>query len=286
MAETGSSRSIMTPVPPPAKPAKPRDVDMPFLDHLEELRWRIFKGLAGVLLGVTLALVFSEWVMDFILLGPTRKDFFMYGLLGIDSIDIILQSRRLPGQFFTFWGTMLMIGAIAGSPLFFYQMWAFIEPALGETNVRHTRFVAFFISLLFMMGVAFGYLILTPFALQFFMQFTISDFVRNDFDINEYFNSLTMWILASGIIFQLPMVSWALSRIGLLTPEFMIKYRRHSIVIILVVAAIITPPDPLSQIMIAIPLLILYQISIQISRLANRKRNKEIWGSTKPPSGE
>lgn len=286
MAETGQSRSVMQPVPPPAKPAKARDVDMPFLDHLEELRWRIIKGLGGVLIGVVLALVFSEWVMDVLLLGPTRKDFFMYGLLGIDSIDIILQSRRLPGQFFTYWGTMLMIGAIAGSPIFFYQMWAFIEPALGDDHIRHTRFVAFFISLLFMMGVSFGYLILTPFALQFFMQFTISDFVRNDFDINEYFNSLTMWILASGIIFQLPMVSWALSRIGLLTPEFMIKYRRHSIVIILVVAAIITPPDPLSQVMIAIPLVILYQISIYISRLANRKRNKEIWGTAKPPASD
>ncbi len=286
MAETGPSRSIMKPVPPPAKPAKSRDVDMPFLDHLEELRWRIIKGLGGVLVGVIFAVIFSEWVMDSILLGPTRKEFFMYQLLGIDSIDIILQSRRLPGQFFTFWGTMLMMGAIAGSPFFFYQIWAFIEPALGDTNVRHTRFVAFFISLLFMMGVSFGYLILTPFALQFFMQFTISDFVRNDFDINEYFNSLTMWIIASGMIFQLPMISWALSRIGLLTPEFMITYRRHSIVLILVLAAIITPPDPLSQIMIAIPLLILYQISIQISRLANRKRNKEIWGDAKPPDQE
>lgn len=274
----------MSPVPPPAQAAKPRDVDMPFLDHLEELRWRIIKGLVGVLAGVIVAIIFSDWVMDVLLLGPTRKDFFMYRILGIDSIDIVLQSRRLPGQFFTFWGTMLALGAIAGSPVFFYQLWAFIEPALGDNAIRHTRMMAFSISFQFMLGIAFGYLILTPFALQFFMQFTISDFVRNDFDINDYFGSLTTWILASGAIFQLPVITWALSRIGLLTPEFMIKYRRHSIVIILVVAAVITPPDPISQILVAIPLTILYQFSILISRIAKRRRNKEIWGNPKGPT--
>jgi len=284
MADSANSRSVMTPVPPPAKAAKSREAEMPFLDHLEELRWRIIKGLIGVALGVILAFVFSEWVMDFLLLGPTRKDFFMYKILQIDAIDIILQSRRLPGQFFAYWGTMLVIGAIAGSPIFFYQLWGFIEPALGDKEKRHTRFIAFFISFLFFLGVSFGYLILTPFALQFFMQFTISDFVRNDFDINEYFNSLTMWIFACGLVFQLPMVSWALSRIGILTPAFMIKYRRHSIVVILVLSAFITPPDPLSQIMIAIPLVILYQISILISKIANKRRDKEIWGNEKPPT--
>jgi sec-independent protein translocase protein TatC len=281
-----NNRSVMSPVPPPAQAAKPRDVDMPFLDHLEELRWRILKGLIGVLVGVVIAIIFSEWIMDFLLLGPTRKEFFMYRLLGIDSIDIVLQSRRLPGQFFTFWGTMLAIGAIAGSPVFFYQLWAFIEPALGDNAVRHTRMMAFSISFMFFLGICFGYLILTPFALQFFMQFTISDFVRNDFDINDYFGSLTTWILASGVIFQLPVITWALSRIGLLTPEFMIKYRRHSLVIILVLAAIITPPDPLSQILIAIPLVILYQFSILISRIAKRRRNKDIWGDPNGPKPE
>lgn len=276
----------MSPVPPPAQAAKSRDVDMPFLDHLEELRWRIIKGLIGVMVGVVIAIIFSEWVMDVLLLGPTRKEFFMYRLLGIESIDIVLQSRRLPGQFFTFWGTMLALGAIAGSPVFFYQLWAFIEPALGDNAARHTRLMAFSISFMFILGISFGYLILTPFALQFFMQFTISDFVRNDFDINDYFGSLTTWILASGVIFQLPVITWALSRIGLLTPEFMIKYRRHSIVIILVIAAIITPPDPLSQILIAIPLVILYQFSILISRIAKRRRNKDIWGDPNGPKPE
>jgi len=279
MAENESNRAVMDPVPPPAQPAKSRDAEMPFLDHLEELRWRIIRGLYGVVGSVLLAFIFSEWVMDELLLGPTRSDFFMYKYLGIEAVDIVLQSRRLPGQFFAYWGTMLVVGLIAGSPFFFYQLWAFIEPALGDKERKNTRFITFFITLLFMLGAAFGYLILTPYALQFFMQFTISEYVRNDFDINEYFSSLTTWVFACGVIFQLPMVSWGLSRIGLLTPEFMKKYRRHAIVIILVVAAVVTPPDPISQIMVAIPLIILYQISIFISRLAQRRRNKEIWGS-------
>lgn len=256
---------------------------MPFLDHLEELRWRLIKGMAGIAIGVILALFFAEWVMDVLLLGPTRKDFFIYPFLGIDAVDIILQSRRLPGQFFAYWGTMVVIGIIAGSPVLFYQLWAFIEPALETGEKKNTRTMAFYISLLFLLGVLFGYLILTPFALQFFMQFTISEHVRNDFDINEYFSSLTTWVMVCGIIFQLPLVSWGLSRIGILTPEFMIAYRRHAIVVILVIAAVVTPPEPVSQIIISIPLVILYQISIWISRLANRRRRKEIWGDDEPP---
>jgi len=281
-----NNRSVMSPVPPPAQAAKARDVDMPFLDHLEELRWRLIKGFIGIAIGMIGALIYSDWVMDVLLLGPTRKEFFMYPFLGIDSIDIVLQSRRLPGQFFTFWGTMFALGAIAGSPVLFYQLWAFIEPALGDNAIRHTRMMAFSISFMFILGVSFGYLILTPFALQFFMQFTISDFVRNDFDINDYFGSLTTWILASGAIFQLPVITWALARIGLLTPDFMVKYRRHSIVVILVLAAVVTPPDPVSQILVAIPLVVLYQFSIFIARIAKRRRNKEIWGNANGPTTE
>jgi len=277
-------RAIMGSEPPVAKaPKQDPQAEMSFIDHLEELRMRILKGLIGIAIGVIIAFIFSDFIIKNVLLGPVSKDFIVYKWLGIDAIDITLQSRKLPGQFFTFWGTLFMVGIIMGAPLFFHQIWKFVTPALESTEKHKTQFVVFFISFLFLVGVSFGYFILTPFALQFFTHFQISELVRNDFDINEYFSSLTMWVLSTGIIFQLPMVSYFLSRIGLLTPEFMRSYRRHAIVIFFILGAFLTPPDPISQVMVAVPLILLYEISISISGYANKKRNKEIWGKSESP---
>jgi sec-independent protein translocase protein TatC len=269
-------REIMTKQPPKAKAPADRTTDMSFLDHLEELRWRIIKGLAGVGVGIIIAVFFGDFLVDKVMLGPTKSDFIVYDLLGLDAIDLTIQSRKLPGQFFTYWGTIIVFGGILGSPVFFYQMWAFVEPAM-ETSEKwktlgHTVFITFF----FLLGIAFGYFILVPFALQFFSQFQISDAIHNDFDINEYFSSLTMWVISCGIIFQLPVLSYFLSKFGLLTPEFLKQYRRHAIIFCFIVAAFLTPPDPVSQVLIAIPLILLFQLSVWVSRLGVRKRNKEL----------
>lgn len=262
--------------PPKAKKPADRTDTMSFLDHLEELRWRIIKGLVAVLVGVGIAFVFSDFFVTDVLLGPTRADFFMYDLLRVDAVNFELQSRRLPGQFFTFWGTLFVMGFVIGSPVFIYQLWAFVEPALESKEKKKTFFSTFFITFFFLIGVSFGYLILVPFALQFFAQFQISDIIRNDFDINEYFSSVSMWVVACGIIFQIPVVSYSLSKLGLLTPDLLKKYRRHALVLCLVVSAMLTPPDPISQILIALPLTVLYELSIWVSRFANRKRKKEL----------
>jgi sec-independent protein translocase protein TatC len=262
--------------PPKAKKPADRTDTMSFLDHLEELRWRVIKGLVGVLVGVTIAFIFSDFFVEDVMLGPTRAEFFMYDILRVDAVNFELQSRRLPGQFFTFWGTLFVMGFVIGSPIFIYQMWAFVEPALESTEKKKTFFSTFFITFFFLLGVSFGYLILVPFALQFFAQFQISDIIRNDFDINEYFSSISMWVVACGVIFQIPVVSYSLSRIGLLTPELLKKYRRHSLVFALVISAMLTPPDPISQILIALPLTVLYELSIWISRYAGRKRKREL----------
>jgi sec-independent protein translocase protein TatC len=262
--------------PPEAKKPADRTDTMSFLEHLEELRWRIIKGLVGVLVGIAIAFAFSDFFVEDVMLGPTRADFFMYDILRVEAENFELQSRRLPGQFFTFWGTLFVMGFIISSPFFIFQMWSFIEPALERKEKKKTFFSAFFITLFFLMGVAFGYLILVPFALQFFAQFQISDIIRNDFDINEYFSSVSMWVVACGLIFQIPVVSYSLSKIGLLTPELLKTYRRHAIVMCLIVSAMLTPPDPISQILIALPLTILYEISIWVSRYANKKRKKEL----------
>lgn len=266
----------MTEEPPKAKTPEDRTADMSFLDHLEELRWRIIKGMAGIGVGVIIAVFLGDFLVDKVMLGPTKSEFIVYDLLGINAIDLTIQSRKLPGQFFTYWGTIIVFGGILGSPVFFYQMWSFIEPAM-ETSEKwktfgHTLFITFF----FLLGIAFGYFILVPFALQFFSQFQISDAIHNDFDINEYFSSLTMWVLSCGIIFQLPVLSYFLSKFGLLTPDFLKQYRRHAIIFCFIIAAFLTPPDPVSQILIAIPLILLFQLSVWVSRIGVRKRNKEL----------
>lgn len=271
-----AERQIMKEDPPKAEPPEDRTANMSFLEHLEELRWRIIKGLAGIIIGIIVAFFIGDFLVDQVMLGPTKSDFFIYRLLGIDAIDLTIQSRKLPGQFFTYWGTLIVFGVIVGSPVFFYQMWAFVEPAMETSEklktIGHTIFITFF----FMLGVAFGYFVLVPFALQFFSQFQISDTIHNDFDINEYFSSLTMWVLSCGVIFQLPVVSYFLSKFGLLTPEFLKQYRRHAIIFCFILSAFLTPPDPVSQILIAIPLIMLYQLSVTISRLGVKKRQKEL----------
>jgi sec-independent protein translocase protein TatC len=270
-------RSIMGSLLPKAKAPKVNPADgMSFLDHLEELRWRILKGLVGVLAGVIIAFIFSNFFIEQFILGPARADFFMYQIMPINAVDLSLISRRLPGQFFTYWGTLIIIGGIIGSPYFVYQIWAFIEPALESGEKIKTFLNAMFINFFFLLGISFGYFILVPFAVQFFTQFIISDVISNEFDINEYFVSVALWTLACGVIFQIPVISWFLSKVGLITPEGMKAYRRHAIVAIMIVAAFLTPPDPVSQIMIALPLLVLYQFSIFLSKIATKKRKKEM----------
>lgn len=269
-------RQIMTGDLPKAKKTKDRTANMSFLDHLEELRWRLIKGLAGIGVGIVIAFIFGDFLVAEVMLGPTQSDFLVYNVLGIDAIDLTIQSRKLPGQFFTYWGTLIVFGAILGSPIFFYQIWSFVEPAMEQTEKWKTFGHTVFISFFFLLGVAFGYFILVPFALQFFSQFQISDAIHNDFDINEYFSSLTMWVLSCGIIFQLPVLSYFFSKLGLLTPEFLKQYRRHAIISCFILSAFLTPPDPVSQILIAIPLIMLFQLSIWISKLGVRQRDKEL----------
>lgn len=266
----------MSSEPPKAKPPADRTKSMPFLDHLEELRWRIIKGLVGVFAGIVVAFFFSDFIIDKLLLGPTRSDFFMYDILRLEAIEFQLQSRRLPGQFFTLWGSLFVVGFIIASPVFFYQMYAFVEPALESSEKKKTLISTFFVTLFFLIGISFSYLILVPYTLQFFAQFQISDVIRNDFDVNEYFSSVSMWILACGVIFQIPVISYSLSKIGLITPDFLKKFRRLAVLLIFILAAFLTPPDPVSQILIAVPLLILYEISIGISAFATKKRQKEL----------
>jgi sec-independent protein translocase protein TatC len=253
---------------------------MSFLDHLEELRWTLIKALSGILLSVIGCAFFSRWVIDTLLLGPTRSTFFMYDALGINAKDLELLNRTITGQFFADIGTIIVVGLIVGSPVVVYYIWKFIEPALYAHEKSGLRFASIFATFFFMLGISFGYLILTPLALQFFAQYTISDTIVNQFDIMKYFSMVSFWALGTGLLFELPVVIYFLSKVGIVTPDLLRTYRKYALIVVLTIGAFLTPPDPISQIIVALPLLLLYEGSIYISAYVNRRRRKELGMTT------
>ena len=280
-ASGGEIRLDQTPPPaPPLPPAVPPEMapgpgEMPFLDHLEELRWRIFKALGAVLVCVVGCLFFTHVIIDEVLLGPTRASFFMYDVLRLDAVSVVLQNRTVTGQFFAFFGTVIAAGIIIASPAVVFQAWRFIEPGLYPEERKGLRFAAVFASFFFALGIAFGYLIITPIALQFFAQFQISDTIVNEFDISKYFSMLLTWSFGAGVLFELPVVVTVLAKVGVLTQEILRNGRRYAIVIILVLSALLTPPDPWSQILMGIPLLGLFELSILFTGVVERQRARE-----------
>ena len=191
-------KSVTTPpVPDGLNPAAvntdPNLPEMGFLDHLEELRWAIIKAGIGIVITTIAAIFFRRWIIDVILLGPKDPDFFMYEVFRLDAVPFILQNRNITGQFWADIGTVFAVGLIMGSPLVVYQFWKFIEPGLYPGEKKGVRFAAVFATVFFCLGISFGYLILTPLALQFFAQYSISVEITNEFDISRYFSLITFW---------------------------------------------------------------------------------------------
>jgi sec-independent protein translocase protein TatC len=250
--------------------------EMGFLDHLEEFRWSLLKGLSGVLVATVVCAFFSPWILDVLLIGPTRPSFFMYDVFGIDAKEIVLQNRTITGQFFAHIGTVVVVGLIIGSPVFVYYLWRFIEPGLYPSEKQGMRFAAVFASFFFFLGILFGYCIITPLALQFFANYSISPQIINEFDITKYFSMVTFWAFGVGILFELPVVVYFLSKLGILTPEILRRSRKFALIIVLVLGAFLTPPDPISQILVAMPLMLLYELSIHISAVTIRRSEREL----------
>lgn len=249
--------------------------EMGFLDHLEELRWVIIKGMMGLVVATVAAVFFREWIIEEVLLGPKDPTFFMYRIFGIEATAFELQNRTITGQFFADWGTVLAIGVIIGSPLFVYQLWRFIEPGLYPNEKKGMRFASVFASFFFALGIAFGYLVVTPLGLQFFAGYSISPEISNEFDISRYFSMITTWSFGSGILFELPVVIYFLAKLGIATPKRLRDFRRWNLILTLVVAAIVTPPDPFSQVIVATPLLLLYELSIWIAAIVEKQRLRD-----------
>lgn len=251
------------------------EAEMGFLDHLEELRWTLFKGFGGIIFFTIVAAFFRGWVIENILLGPKKPDFISYRIFGIETTEFVLQNRTVTGQFFADWGTVLAVGAIMGTPVFIYYLWKFIEPGLFPNEKSGLRFAAFFASFFFFLGLCFGYFILTPIALQFFAGYSISPEIANEFDITKYFEIVTMWTFGVGILFELPVVMYFLAKMGVVSADLLRRSRKYAITICLILGAIFTPPDPLSQVIVAVPLFLLYEAGIYIAVVVDRNREKE-----------
>jgi sec-independent protein translocase protein TatC len=262
--------------------------EMTFLDHLEELRWHIIRSAFAILLFTIAAFILAPWIFNNIIFAPAKPDFVFYDwmcalgkitgnekTLCVSEIPFKIQSRYMTGQFTMHITASLVIGLICAFPYVAWELWQFVKPGLLRNERRYARGAVFFISLLFFLGVSFGYFIMAPLAVYFLSNYSISELIVNEFDITSYVSTMVTLVLGSGLLFQLPVVVYFLTRIGILTPQLMRTYRRYAIVIILVIAAVITPPDPFSQVMIALPLLLLYEISIFISAFVIRQQKKE-----------
>ncbi|MDO8966446.1 MAG: twin-arginine translocase subunit TatC [Algoriphagus sp.] len=257
---------------------------MSFLDHLEALRFHLLRSVAAVLVFTVIAFLAKSIVFGIIILGPSKVDFFTYRVLCdianslnvpalcIDDLPFTIQSRQMTGQFSMHMTSSLVVGFIVAFPYVFWEFWRFISPGLYDKEKNAARGAVFFVSFLFFLGASFGYYILAPLSINFLSNYQLDPSILNEFDISSYVTTLVMLVLASAIMFQLPVVIYFLSMSGLVTSKMLKAYRKHSIVVILIISAIITPPDVISQLLISMPIMVLYEVGISIAKRLEKKR--------------
>jgi len=267
---------------------KSAKTEMSFLDHLEELRWHIIRSAIAIISFAILAYIYSDFIWNSILLAPKSNDFWTSRMIiklsdfigiksaGLNSKPLDLINFDLSGQFMVDVWTAIIAGFIIAFPYVVYQFWSFIKPALYENERKHASGAVAIMSGLFLLGVLFGYYLIVPFSLDWLGGYSISKEVVNQINILSYISSVTSIVIAGGVAFELPVLVYFLSKIGLLTPKFLRKYRKHSYVLLLIIAAIITPPDVLSQMLVTIPLVILFEISIVISSRVDKARQLKL----------
>ncbi len=256
---------------------------MSFLDHLEELRSYIIKSLVAIVVIAIGMYMMEELVFRHVIFGPKNESFLTYKLfcsLGeqfcIHPPDFEIVPREMGEQFFTSLKVSFWLGLIVAFPYVFNQFWGFIKPGLYTKEKKAARGVVFVCSGLFVLGVLFGYFVISPFAIRFLAGYSVGVDVVNSTSLSSYVGYLTMFTIPTGVIFELPIVIYFLAKVGLVTPEFLKNYRRHAFVIILILAAVITPPDIVTQFLIGVPVFVLYEISILIAVRMSKKREKEL----------
>jgi sec-independent protein translocase protein TatC len=249
--------------------------EMSFIEHLDVLRGHLFKCALAVAVGAIVMAVYNKFIVQRILMGPTHSDFFTYGFLCrlsqkwglgnklcMQEIHVTMQSNAVAGQFDVYFNIILIGGFILAFPYVFYQFWKFTKPALKPKELKNTRGVIFYVSLLFFLGVLFGYYVIAPYTISFFANFSMDSNIQNIWTITSYFSTISQLILGAGLAFQLPLVMYFLAKIGVVSAGYLRRVRKYAILIIVIVASIITPPDMLSTIVASVPLVLLYEISI------------------------
>ncbi|MFK8269689.1 twin-arginine translocase subunit TatC [Capnocytophaga stomatis] len=260
--------------------------EMSFLDHLEELRWHLIRSTMAVLIVAVLAFIYKDYVFA-IIFGPKEGDFFTYRMfckLGqlfdyksvfcARELPFTLQNRTMAGQFSAHIWTSIWTGVIVAFPYILYELWKFISPGLYENERKLASGFIIVASALFFSGILFGYYLIAPLSVNFLGSYSVSSEVQNQIDLSSYISIVRSSVIACGLVFELPIIVYFLTKLGLVTPSFMRKYRKHSIVVILIISAIITPPDVTSQIIVTIPILVLYELSIFISKYVIKKDEK------------
>lgn len=269
---------------------KKEEGEMSFLEHLEVFRWHLLRSVASIVIMGILAFIFKKVIFDYIILAPHDPNFWtnrviceLGDLLKTPSLCINqhpfrLVSPELGAQFSIHVTISIVAGLILAAPYVLYEFWRFVAPALYEKERKYASTAIIICSLLFFLGVIFGFYLIVPFSIDFLGTYSVSSQVENYISLMSYINTMTSILLASGVTFELPVIVYFLSKLGLITPKFLSKYRRHAYIVVLIVAAIITPPDVFSQTLVSIPLILLYEVSILISRAIYRKKEKEYAG--------
>lgn len=262
--------------------------EMLFTDHIEALRWHLVRSLIAMIVGAIVVYWNIDFIFQEVILGPTRGDFISYkalcklgqaihvDALCLDDVKLKFQNNQLSGQFMMSFSVSFMLGFIIAFPYIFWEFWRFIKPALKASELKYARGIVFWSSSLFFLGVAFAYFLIAPFTINFFAAYQLSPQFENIITISNYYDTMSDLILGMGIVFELPILVYFLSRLGILTPKVMRSQRRFAIVIIMVLAAVITPPDWFSIFLVAVPLVLLYEAGIWVSgRIQKEKLAKE-----------
>jgi len=261
--------------------------EMSFLDHLEVLRWTLVRSTGAVLVVSIFAFIMKDFIFNRIILSPKDASFWTYEFLCsisktfgteglcIDEIPFIVQSRTMAGQFSAHIWTSITAGFILAFPFILWEVWKFIKPGLYPKERKNAKSFIIISSFLFFIGILFGYYVITPLSVNFLGAYRVADEVKNNIDLASYIGLLRASVLSAGLIFEMPIIIFFLTKMGLVTPEFLRKYRKYTLVLVLILAALITPPDIISQIIVAIPMLILYEVSITISKVIIRKEKKQ-----------
>lgn len=266
------------------------EAEMSFFDHLEVLRWHLIRSAVAIVVFTSLAFTYYDFIFDKVIMGPKNPQFWTYRMmckladrfsLGPDfcikDIPFNIINTDMAGQFTLQINSSLLIGLILGFPYLLFEIWRFVKPGLNPNEKNSASGFVFYASLLFILGILFGYYIIAPLSINFLANYTVSSIIQNQITIDSYLSSVATLTLGAGITFELPIVIFVLSKLGIMTPAFMRSTRRYAVVIILIIAAIVTPtPDILTMLTVSFPLFLLYELSIIVSARVDRKRNKDI----------